>query len=71
MEERLIFHWANSVAKTQNILDNRAITNKEDLSALESILEYCPTGKRREMVNARFNTYTKRREFMHGSKKKL
>ena len=45
MEERFILHLANSVAKMQNILDNKVITNKEVLSALESILEYFPTVK--------------------------
>ena len=39
MEERFILHLANSVAKTQNILDNKVITNKEVLSGPESILE--------------------------------
>ena len=68
MEERFIFHLANSVAKTQNILDNKVITNKEVLSAPESILEYFPTVKIRENVNARSKTYSERTKFVHGRK---
>ena len=71
MEERFIFHLANSVAKTQNILDNKVITNKEVLSALESILECFPTVKIRENVDARSKTYSERTKFVHGSENEL
>ena len=71
MEERFIFSLVNSLAKMQHILDNTVITNKELLSALEGILEYRPADKVREKVDARFNTYTERREFMHVSEDKL
>ena len=71
MEERFIFHLANSVSKMQHILGNRVITNKEVLCVLESILEYCRTDKTKEKVDVRFNTYTERRKFMHGSENKL
>ena len=71
MEERFIFHLANSVSKMQHILGNRVITNKEVLYLLESILEYCRTDKTKEKVDVRFNTYTERREFMYGSENKL
>ena len=71
MEERFIFHLANSVAKTQNILDNKVITNKEVLSGPESILEYCSTVKIRENVDARSKTYRERTKFVHGSENEL
>ena len=71
MEERFIFHLANSVAKMQRILGNRVITNKEVLCLLDSILEYCRTDKIKEKVDVTSNTCTERREFMHGSENKL
>ena len=71
MEERFILHLANSVAKTQNILDNKVITNKEVLSGPESILEYCSTVKIRENVDARSKTYRERTKFVHGSENDL
>ena len=51
--------------------DKRVITSKEVLSALESILEYCTTNQIRQKVDARLDTYTGRRQFMHGSENKL
>ena len=61
MEERFIYNLANSVVKMQHILDNRVITNKEVLNALESILEDCPIDEIRAKVDAKFSIYTERR----------